>query len=158
MYESHITGFRQLDPEETSLNADQLSEILQQIESEIFGKLMDEIRKTEDTILKASNSLSENSLCNDIASMSSETAPEEEDVNPEQFQSRGPESEPKNTAPKSTISEARLEVQDIVTGISEADLLRKKKTHSSNQASGKDQHHSKTETQQLAQTIARLYC
>ena len=99
MEKSNSTGFQRLDPEETSFTEDQLSEIPQQIESKISEKVMDETQKTEDTILKAPRSLSENSLYDDIASMSAETAPEEEVANPEHIESRGPESEQKTLLP-----------------------------------------------------------
>ena len=67
--------------------------IHQQIYSKINGKVEDEIRRTENTFLKALSSLSEKSLHGHITSMSAVTTPGEGNASLDQFESHGLESD-----------------------------------------------------------------
>ena len=64
-----------LDIEKNSLTEHQVDEISFRIENELTRKMRDEIKKSENHIRKALNSLSENSLNDGYTSPSAETAP-----------------------------------------------------------------------------------
>ena len=89
-----------------------MSKITQQIENIIARKVEDEIRSSENTILKALGYLSENSLHGDVASMSAETVLGEEDAKPDQSGFHGLESQHENIAPETTFTDAHFEAHD----------------------------------------------
>ena len=78
----------------------------------IARKVEDEIRRTENTILRALSSLSKNSLNGDVNSMSLGTTLRGEESGQDCFESYGLDSDQENVIPESVFADYRTEVRD----------------------------------------------
>ena len=98
--------------EKSSLTDEQISEIFQQIEFKIASKVKDEIRETENTILRALGSLSENSLNGDMNNLCVGTKLGSEENSQDYLESYGLDSDQESVIFKSVFAEPPLDVHD----------------------------------------------
>ena len=101
-----------MDTDKGSLTEEEMVGITQQIENELTKKMKDEIKKTENSVLRALGSPSENSLRDDHNSPIAEMKSDGENVNLVQTMSRGPESVQKKFGPNETFIGAQPHPDD----------------------------------------------
>ena len=110
------TSFQRLDTEKSSFTDEQISEITQQRECKIARKVKDENPKTENTILRALGSLSENLLNDDVNNMNVVTTLRGEDSGQDYLASYGLDSNQENVISQSVFDDSQLKIQDICYG------------------------------------------
>ena len=111
--ESPSTSFQRLDTEKGSFTEEQVVNKTQQIENKIAKKGEDEIRRTENTILKALTSLLEKSLCGNITSLGVKLTAEEGNTGLVQSKSRVPELDQENFDPENSYTVVQPNLYDI---------------------------------------------
>ena len=114
-YDSPSTIFERPDAVKNVLTDEQIADISQPIENKIARKVKDEIRRTENTFLKALGFLRENPLLGEITSMDAEVTPGEESANMGQFGYHGLESDQENLDPGDSYASVQPDVHDAET-------------------------------------------
>ena len=107
---------QRFDTEKSNLTDEQISEITQQRECKIARKVKDEIRTTENTILRALSCLSENLLNGDVNNMRVGTTLRGEDSGQDYLASYGLDSGHENVIPQSVFDDSQTKIQDICYG------------------------------------------
>ena len=97
--DSPKSSFQKLNTEERSFSEKQVVEITQQIENKFTEKMTNENKKTENTILRALSSLSENSLREDASTRALRLRRTPGVKDSVQTTSRGLESDQENASP-----------------------------------------------------------